>query len=168
MSEESRPQSGVGGSVDLKAEMRKLPLAEKILAPIALVVVVGYFLFGRVFWQGMFFRDVGSTLAFLGALAVATIVILKLFGVRPLQAKMEHFVLAIASLLPAVGLVLTSLRLGLPTFLTWTGAIALAYVSAMTYWRRQIPGFVTKTLDAAAESTGSTPPPAAPTPPPSA
>ncbi len=164
MSEENRPSSGAGGNVDLRAEMRKLPLAEKILAPIALVVVVGYFLFGRVFWQGLFFRDVGATLGFLGALAVAAIVILKVFGVRPLQAKVERFALAIASLLPAVGIILSSLRVGLSEFLTMTGAIALAYVSAMTYWRRQIPGFVTKTLDAAAESTGSAPPtpPAAP------
>ena len=122
---------------DFKANLGKLPLAEKILGIVAILVLIGWGAMGKAFWKSLF-DDWFATLSSLGALAIATLVILKLFGKRPLHARIDRHVIAVASLLPVVGLILSKLK-SFPEFLCMGGSIALAYISAVTYWRKHIP-----------------------------
>jgi hypothetical protein len=151
----------------VKANLGKIPLAEKVLASIALVVIVGWIL---IWFQakGLYglFGDTFTTLSFLGALAVATIVILKLFGVRPVPPNAEEQLIPIVSLLPVFGYLIQLLN-HFSLFLTVGGSIALAYVSATTYWRSSIPHFATSPLptETPSRQPPSSPPPSpAPTP----
>ena len=149
-----------GASADLKAEIEKLPLTEKVISPIALLVVVGWII--RWSSTGYFdlFKAWFATLSFLGALAVAILVGLKLFRIRPLPPKVERQVIPIASIIPVAGILIESVN-SVYNFLTVGGSIALAYISATTYWRKHIPEFAMKPLgETAATEKGDAPPPA--------
>ncbi len=144
----------------IKAEIERLPLAEKVLAPIALLVAAGWII-QWFSWQnfGLFTRWF-DTLSFLGALAVAVIVGLKLFGKRPLPPNIERQVVPIASLIPVAGFLIQSIQT-IPHFLTVGGSLALAYISATTYWRKRIPELATKPLGEHPSGEQDASPPAA-------
>lgn len=114
-----------------------LPLAEKILGPIALLVVIGWLISGSGF-SHRFPKEWFATASFLSALAIATLIVLKVFGKRPLPEHVERYSIAIVSLLPILGFLISSLK-SVPYFLTVGGSMALAYVSASVYWRKHIP-----------------------------
>jgi hypothetical protein len=154
---------------DFQANFKQLPLVEKVLAVIAIVVIIGWIIAwsrkgDSVYTISGFFSNWFTPLSFLGALAIVTLVVLKVFGVRPLPPNVESKVIPIASLLPVLGY-LTSI-INMPAMLlTIGGSIALAYISATTYWRQRIPEFATKPLGPPAAG-GSSPPPPSPSPPP--
>lgn len=114
-----------------------LPLREKILGPLALLIVIGWIIPGSGFSE-RFPKEWFATVSFLAALAIATLITLKLFGRRPLPEQVERYSIAVVSLLPIVGFLITSLQ-SVPYFLTVGGSMALAYVSASVYWRKHIP-----------------------------
>ena len=144
--DEQKPESAVVREVmEAKANLGKLPLAEKVLAAVSLLILIGWAM-TWVQWKNFgLFATTFSTLSFLGALVVAAAVILKLFGVRILPTGLERQVISIASLLPLAGYLVNLLAVP-STFLTVAGSIALAYLSVMTYWRARVPGFATKPL----------------------
>ncbi len=146
---------------DFKKAMGKLTLADKVLAVIALIVVLGWIFSGSAFWSYGLFKDWFATLSFLGAIIVVALLVLKAMEVKYLPPGLDKKVIAIASLLPVVGLLLSYLRTPIG-FLTVGGSLALAYVSAMVYWRKHIPDFASKALDAEAAadptSAGAVPP----------
>jgi len=144
MTEPDRSSAVSSEVEEIKANLGKIPFAEKILAPIAILVILGWLLQWSIFWK-IFFSQLYPTLSFLGALGVAVLVILKLFGKRPLPPRIEKYAIAISSLLPVVGFVLGSFS-SVEHFLTAGGAIALGYISATTYWRRQISELTPKQL----------------------
>ena len=131
---------------ELKAKIEKLPLSEKVLAPIAVAVLVGWI----VQWSKE--NDIGllrswfDTLSFCGALAVTLLVGAKLVGKKPLPPKLERLVVPIASLVPLAGYLIDIIN-PIYRFLTVGGSIALAYLSATTYWRRHLPPVITQPLD---------------------
>jgi len=146
---------------DIKANLGKLPLAEKSLAVIAVLVVLGWIILWSRAGSCTLFRSWFATFSFLGALAVAAVVIMKLFGVRPIPPTLERQVIPIASLLPVVGFVLEAVLSTPASLLTIGGSLALAYLSATTYWRKHIPEIVMQPLgkDAASEPGPSPSPP---------
>ena len=144
MAEQETQAERAGDRKNFWTNLREIPLVEKILAPIALLIIIGWLMTGKLFWQTIF-RVWFPTLSFLGALLVATLVILKLFGIRALHPKIEKHVIPIGSLVPIVGYLVTSLAT-VQSFLTIGGSIALAYISATTYWRKHIPEFATQPL----------------------
>jgi hypothetical protein len=121
-----------------------MPLAEKVLGVLALLVIVGWLVQGKLVWTSLF-KFWYPTLSFLGAITVATILVLKIFGVRPIPPAIERQVIPIASLLPIVGFLIQFLS-SFDSFLTMGGSLALAYVSATTYWKKRIPEFATNPL----------------------
>jgi hypothetical protein len=148
---------------DFKANFVQLPLVEKVLGGIALIVIIGWIVmwtskYGQ--FQG-FFTNWFTPFSFLGALTIVALVSLKVLGVRVLAPNVEAKVIPIASLVPVLGYLIELLRLP-AHFLTAGGSIALAYISATTYWKRRIPAFATAPLGAPAAEG---PPPAAPPPP---
>jgi len=155
---ETQPVAPVAQGPDVKANFTKLPLLEKVLAIIAVVVVIGWI----IVWSSStvdnavgyerLFKTWFSTLSFLGALAIVAIVGLKIAGIRPFPPSVENMVIPIASLLPVLGYVLKVVISSFEGFLTIGGSLALAYLSATTYWRKSIPDIVTKPL-------GDAPPP---------
>jgi hypothetical protein len=142
---------------DFKANFGQLPLVEKVLGVIALVVIIGWIIAwtGQNNIYGSFFSNWFTPLSFLGALAIATLVILKVCGIRPLPPQIESKVIPIASLLPVVGYLITLINMP-AMLLTVGGSIALAYISATTYWKRRIPDFATAPLGTS-PAEGSTP-----------
>jgi hypothetical protein len=159
------PAAGSQGSDAMARYMgnlKKLSLAEKILGLVALLVFFAWVFSGSSFWSYGFFRFFFPTLSFFGALVVATLVILKVFEVRFLPSHIERLTLAIAALVPVLGLLLDSLT-PIGQFLKLGGALALAYVSATAYWKKHIPEIATESsLETPPES-----PPETPQPPPS-
>ena len=143
---EQKPESGVLKDVEeVKAKLGKLPLAEKVLAGVSLLILIGW-LINWLQWRNFaLLATTFSTLSFLGALVVAALVILKLFGVRVLPPDLERKAISVASLLPLIGYLINLLAIP-ASFLTTAGSIALAYLSVTTYWRDRIPGFATKPL----------------------
>lgn len=135
--ESAGPPTGAAPSVDVAANLRKLPFVEKVLAPLAILVILGCLLAGSRFWR-MLFHDWFYTLAFLGSLAVAALIILKVFGVRVFAPAVEGKAIAVASLVPALGLVFGSFQ-RFDYFLVVGGSLALAYISAMAYWKKHLP-----------------------------
>jgi hypothetical protein len=161
MAEEQAAQAP--GKPDVKAEIRRLPLVEKVLAAIAVLVIIGWIMTwaSQDLFLSSFFRRWSTPLSFFGALAIATLVILKVFGVRPLPPAVESKVIPIASLVPVLGFLIDKI-IPFHDFLTFGGSIALAYISATTYWRRHIPTFATRPLGEApadAPATAGMPPP---------
>ena len=140
------------------ANFLKLSLAEKIVTCIAILVVLGWIITwsqaGGWKFAGLFVSWF-PTLSFFGALAVAALVILRTLGIKPLAPNIEKHVIPVASLLPVVGY-LMGLISNIGAFLTIGGSMALAYVSAMTYWKKHIP--VIPLQDGASAPGGSAPP----------
>ncbi|MBI4603172.1 MAG: hypothetical protein HY721_14530 [Planctomycetes bacterium] len=169
MTEENKPAEPEAATetpgTDLKAEIAKLPLAEKVLAPIAVLVVIGWLIAwtrSEVFYYALF-KSWFATLSFLGALAVAVLVGLKLFGIRPLPPAVDRLLVPVASLLPVAGYLIEIIS-PIYQFFTVGGSIALAYISATTYWRKHIPAVATKPLGEAPPAEPAEPgaaPPAA-------
>jgi len=148
---ETQPVAPVAQGPDVKANFSKLPLLEKVLAIIALVVVIGWIIgwsSKKMPWEiSGLFKSWFGTLSFFGSLAIVALVGLKVGGIRPLPPNLENMVIPIASLLPVVGYVLEVLfDFPFVYFLIMTGSLALAYLSATTYWRKSIPDIVTKPL----------------------
>jgi hypothetical protein len=143
---EPPPTEGQATAAEIKQQLEKLPLAEKVLAPIALVILVGWIVKWSTEDRIGLLRSWFDTLSFCGALAVTLLVGAKLFGRRPLPAKLERLVVPIASLVPVAGYLFDIID-PIYKFLTVGGSIALAYLSATTYWRRHIPPIVTRPLD---------------------
>jgi Na+/glutamate symporter len=156
MAEEQTEQSPRGQSFDLE----RLSLAEKILAPIAIVIIVGWIV-SAFDTERQPFRWSFFALSFFGALVVAVFVSLKLFGKRPLPPRVDRVLLSIASLFPAIGF-LASQIVSLSGFLTVVGSIALCCVSVSAYWRKHIPEVAAETPARASPEGAATAAPAAP------
>lgn len=115
--------------------------AEIVLAAIASAAVIGW-VFG---WLNpdpereirLFFRGWCAILSFAGALAVVVYVALKALRLVSLPESVDSRVVPILSLIPVTGY-LISILFPLYAFLIVGGSIALAYVSASTYWRQQL------------------------------
>jgi hypothetical protein len=132
---------------EIKSRLKDLSLTNKVLAPIAVLVVVGW-LFTWVTGGTAaleLFSSWFQTLSFFGALVVAVLVGLRLFSRQIFPEEMDRRMVAIASLLPVFGYLLEIIT-SLQTFLTIGGAIAMAYIAATTHWRNHIPQFVTSPL----------------------
>ncbi len=146
-------QDAVEGSGSTKTKFGRVTLTETILGIIAVIIIVGWII---VLGQDVSHLKKSSwfmPMSFVGALAVAACVILKAFAVRPLHPKVEKHVIPIASLLPLLGFLIWQLST-VTLCLTVGGSIALAYVSATTYWRKHIPEFATNPLDAVVGGKG--------------
>ncbi|MBN1441410.1 MAG: hypothetical protein JXA90_01825 [Planctomycetes bacterium] len=142
-------EQGKVTTTDMMANAKRLPLVEKILGGIALVVIAGWI----YVWSagGWFGADWFPILSFVGALDIAAFVILKIVGISLFQPKLEKWILPVLSLLPVVGY-LIQIVTSVGTFLTVGGSLALAYVSAMTYWRKHLPEFSTQPGGEAADA----------------
>lgn len=160
MADASGPMSAGGGMQGFLKNLGRLPIVEKVIGAIAILVVLGWVAMGKAFFSVLLFHQTFATLSFLGALAIATIIALKLFAIRPVAQQMERYVLAILALVPLVGLVLQSLST-VTGFLTMGGSLALAYISATSFWRKHLP-----TIEAEAASAPGAPPAPAPAEPP--
>lgn len=156
------PSTGAAPNVDVAANLRKLPFVEKVLAVLALLVVLGCLLAGSRFWRSLF-HDWFYTLAFLGSLAVAALIVLKVFGVRVFAPSVEGKAIAVASLVPALGLVLGSFQ-RFDHFLVVGGSLALAYISAMAYWKKHLPEIRGTPSPAGEPPAGAGSPTSGPTP----
>ncbi len=146
---------------DLKKCLGRLSPAEKILAVIGVLVVLGWILSGSYFWSFGLFKGWFPTLSFLGALCVVALIVLKAVEVKFLPPGLDRKVIAVASLLPVIGLLLFSMN-SFQGFLTYGGSIALAYISAMTFWRKQIPQMKSLDEEAAPPHAGAGTPPSTP------
>jgi hypothetical protein len=160
MTDEAAPQPSPS-KPDFKANFAQLPLVEKVLVVIALVIIIGWIMtwsrspsiegapglgeaFERLVRPGFFSRWF-TPLSFFGAMAITALVTLKVFGIRPLPPHIESKVIPIASLVPVLGYLIDLIN-SPAAFLTVGGSIALAYISATTYWKRRIPEFATAPL----------------------
>jgi len=132
---------------EIRSNLKDLSRTNKVLAPIAMFVVVGWFFT----WitggteSVKLFSNWFQTLSFFGALVVAVLVSFRLFSKQFLPESIDRRTVAIASLLPVLGYLLEIVT-GLQTFLTIGGSIAMAYIAATTHWRKHIPQFVTSPL----------------------
>ena len=143
---------------DIKKCLARLTTIDKVVAIIAFVVLVGWALTSKDPFKGWFYW-----LALLGSLGVMAIVVLKALEVPFLPPALEKKAIAVVSLLPILGILIDSLR-SFEHFLVFGGSIALAYVSAMTYWRKHISQIDLKSLDPDAPK-GPPAAPGSPTPP---
>ncbi len=132
--------------------LSRLSLAEKILGAIGVLIIIGWILGWS---QGGFgFKNWFPLLSFPGALVVVALLILKLLGKKFLPEKMENLALSIASLAPVVGFMIWQIS-SPASFLTVGGSIALAYISATTYWRKHIPSIAMDPLGAGQSGAAS-------------
>lgn len=132
-------RAGRGMQTFLK-NLVKLSLVEKVVGAIALLVLVGWVAQGSEFTTGTrgFLRSWFTTCSSLGSLGIATVIVLKLFEIRPLSERLERHAIALLALIPLVGLVIDSLT-PITQFLTIGGSLALAYISATSFWRKHLP-----------------------------
>ena len=138
----------------LRTNFKAMPIIDKVLGITAVLVVVGWlttWLSGEESVQ--LFKSWFQTLSFFGALVVFVVESLRLHGKQPLSETYQRKCLAVASLLPVAGFVF-HISTSVGTFLTMGGSIALAYFSATTYWRKNIPDFVTDPLGQDAKAEG--------------
>jgi hypothetical protein len=155
---------------EIRSNIKDLSLANKVLAPIAVFVAVGWIFTWITGGTASvkFFSNWFQTLSFSGALVVAVLVSLRLFNKRFLPESVDRRTVAIASVLPVLGYLLEIVT-SLQTFLTIGGSIAMAYIAATTHWRKHLPQFVTSPLgdseaaqrvpERPSPSTAETPPP---------
>jgi hypothetical protein len=146
-------------AADPGARTGKMPSrAEIVLAAIAVAILIGWIFSwtdsdsGREF---DLFSDPFAGISFLGALLLVVYVALKPFDLLPLPPRIDSKVVPILSLLPVLGY-LVSILVPIYQFLTIGGAIALAYVSATIYWRKQLE-FASKTVAATVRETEDAP-----------
>lgn len=125
---------------DIAGNIKRLPLAEKLVVGIALLVELGWVITwsqtGGWEYQGL--SQWFPLLSFFGALVVVVLVVLKVLGVKFLPSSMEKHAVPVASLLPVLGFVIQSV-ISVSVFLTVVGSLAMAYVSATAYWRKHMP-----------------------------
>ncbi len=125
---------------DIAGNIKRLPLAEKLVVCIALLVELGWVITwsqsGGWEYQGL--SQWFPMLSFFGALAVVALVVLKVLGIKFLPPNVEKLAIPVASLLPVLGFVIQSV-ISVSIFLTMVGSLAMAYVSATTYWRKHMP-----------------------------
>ena len=88
------------------------------------------------------------------AVLVLALIFLKLNCIELLPGKGQEKILPYISLLPVLGFLIAELS-SVQTFLTVGGAMALAYISATSYWRNYIPDFITNPLGADAQGSGT-------------
>lgn len=137
-------EAATGGKRSVWANFKAIPLAERILGIIALLVLLGWIIsIFRIGWKytGLF-QQVFPTLSFLATLLLAVAIILKLWSIRPLAESVERYTLAVLSVMPLACWLIEALK-EVTTFLKYGGAIALAYIATTTYWRRHLPDVVT-------------------------
>ena len=120
--------------------LKRLKLAEMVLGLIALLIIAGWIL--KWSQSGLkldtWIPLLNFFLSFIGALVVVAILIHKVSGKMLLQEKMERLILSVSSLAPIVGFLIEEISTPARCF-TVGGSIALAYISATTYWRKHIP-----------------------------
>ncbi len=140
---------------EIKSNFRGLSVIDKVLAPISVFVIAGWVIHWVSGGTNAFglFSDWFQTLSFFGALTVAVLVNLRIMGKQFLPLHIDRRSVAIASLVPVVGY-LFEIITSLAAFLTIGGSIALAYISATTYWRKHLPSFATEPLGSAASQEG--------------
>ncbi len=144
----------------------KVTLAEKALALLALLVLIGWIIrFGNkehVSGLATWFPMLSAS----AALVLAVVITLRFFDRLPIPDRFYRWVISGGCVLPLVGFLVAQLDSVGTTFTVW-GSIAIAYIAATTFWRRHIPEFA---LDPLREGTRDekprheTPPAAAPTP----
>jgi len=135
--------------------------SEVILALIAVVVIVGWiFRWADEDLRYPFqpFSDPFTGLSFFGSIAIVAYVVLKAAAVVSMPPKLEGWVLPFVSLIPVLGF-LIKLFHPLHELLTIGGSIALAYVSAITYWRRHFLRIAGAGDDKRLDEPASPPPP---------
>ncbi|HNS00186.1 MAG TPA: hypothetical protein PKX48_10635 [Planctomycetota bacterium] len=143
---------------DVAGNIKKLPLVEKIVFVLAVLVLIGWV----IMWSrsgGWAFRGLSHwfpLLSFFGALAVLVLIVLKVLAVKFLPPHLERHAIPVASLLPVLGFVVENV-VDVSNCLTVVGSLAMAYVSAMTYWRKHLPQ-----IGEEAAPEGSKPPAAPP------
>ena len=159
-------------------EYGKLRPSEKVLGIIALLMLVGWV------FRWLYVDEADSSTGFPwfltfsipSAVIVLVLIFLKLNVIEILPGKLQEKMLPYISLLPVLGFLIAELN-SFQRLLTVGGAMALAYISATSYWRNYIPDFVTNPLGAKSPAAGEpekssptdtkapAPPPAAPPPP---
>ena len=104
-----------------------------------------------------------ATFSIPSAVLVLVLIFLKLNCIQFLPRNGQEKILPYISLFPVLGFLIAELG-SVQTFLTVGGAVALAYISATSYWRNYIPEFITNPLGTESEpgtQPQKTPPPAA-------
>ncbi len=102
-----------------------------------------------------------ATFSVPSAVLVLALIFLKLNCISLIPGNGQEKMLPYISLLPVLGFLIAELG-SVQTFLTVGGAVALAYISATSYWRNYIPEFITNPLGT--ESEPGTPPQKTPAP----
>ncbi len=137
---------------------------------IALTIIAGLMLLGWAFrWMGYGGPPEApsdtapavfpwfATFSVPSAVLVLALIFLKLNCIELLPGKGQEKILPYISLLPVLGFLIAELS-SVQTFLTVGGAMALAYISATSYWRNYIPDFITNPLGADAADSRAAPP----------
>ncbi len=104
-----------------------------------------------------------ATFSVPSAVLVLALIFLKLNCISLIPGNGQEKMLPYISLLPVLGFLIAELG-SVQTFLTVGGAVALAYISATSYWRNYIPEFITNPLGTESPpgtQPQKTPPPAA-------
>lgn len=140
---------------DIVGNFKKLRLSEKIVVSLALLVEVGWIITWSSFggWQYSGLSQWFPMFSFFGALVVVALVVLKVLAIKALPPNLEKHAIPVATLLPVLGFLIQSVS-SISGFLTMVGSLAMAYVSATTYWRKHIPD-----LSAALTEEGAAPRP---------
>ncbi len=86
-----------------------------------------------------------ATFSVPSAVLVLVLIFLKLNCIALIPRNGQEKMLPYISLLPVLGFLIAELG-SVQTFLTVGGAVALAYISATSYWRNYIPEFITNPL----------------------
>ncbi len=125
---------------DVWGNLKKLPLSEKFVFVLALLVELGWIIAWCQTngWAEHGLQHWFPLLSFFGALAIVVMVVLKLLAIRFLPGNMEKYAVPIASLVPVLGLLVEYVS-AVDSFLTHVGSLAMAYISATTYWRKHMP-----------------------------
>ena len=97
-----------------------------------------------------------ATFSVPSAVLVLVLIFLKLNCISLIPGNGQEKMLPYISLLPVLGFLIAELG-SVQTFLTVGGAVALAYISATSYWRNYIPEFITNPLGTESEP-GTQPP----------
>ncbi len=142
----------------------KLRPSEIVLGVIALLMLIGWVLRG-ISWYGLDPTPATSfpwfaTFSIPSAILVLVLIMLKMNVIEILPGNLQEKMLPYVSLFPVVGFLIAELG-SFQSFLTVGGAMALAYISATSYWHNYIPDFVTNPLGAPSQPEGASEKPAA-------
>jgi len=127
--------------------------SEKVLGILALVILFGWILCWTPAGGEAGVRKIGSgpglwwfgLLSAIGSLLVLALIFMKFYCVDILPERLQEKLLPCVSLLPVLGFFIMELD-SIPSIFTVGGSIALAYISATSYWRSRLPEFVTNPL----------------------